>query len=66
MDDGTLHILDSTNPKKSAKVVEPPKLVGYFVESRSSVSLFENKNGVQYAVYAVIYSPISENQPTWR
>lgn len=55
-DEGALHILDADNYTKDEIYFRPPLVANRWTESRSSVSLHVDPNGIayKYAVYAVI------------
>ena len=60
-DEGTLHILDPTNSTSDEILFKPPAVEMRRIESRSSVTLSQNETGVDYAVYAVVDVPTSDD-----
>jgi hypothetical protein len=59
-DDGSLHILKPSNLDASI-VVEPPTAEGTYAEGRSSVVISERDGVINFAVYAVVLTPVTRS-----
>jgi hypothetical protein len=59
-DDGSLHILKPNNLEASI-VVEPPTAEGAYAEGRSSVAISETDGVFNFAVYAVVVTPVTSS-----
>lgn len=58
-DDGSLHILDTSNPNKNSLMYIPTETRGAYTECRSGITIVEDNEGnPEYVIYSVIDVPV--------